>query len=64
MNKKDISEKKLKFESAYFLAKNEAPLSLFPKMLSHEEIHSVTFENALENRNSGTGFIQHIVKSL
>ena len=64
MNKKDLAETKLKFESAYLLAKNEAPLSLFPKSLSHEEIHGVTLENALKNRNCGIGFIQHIVKSL
>ena len=41
INKKDFRKTKNKFESAYFLAKNEAPLSLFLKLVSHEERHGV-----------------------
>ena len=64
MNKKDLAETKPKFESAYFLTKNEAPLSLFPKLLSHEQRHGVILGNAYRNRNSQTEFIQYIAKSL
>ena len=46
MNKKDVVQTKLKFESAYFLAKTEVPLGWFPKILSHEETHNVRLGNA------------------
>ena len=53
MNKKDVAETKLKFESAYFLAQNEAPLRLFPKPLSHKERPGIMLGNAYRNRTSG-----------
>ena len=46
MNDKDFELTKKKFESMYFLAKNEAPLSLFPKLVSHEERHDIVFGTA------------------
>ena len=36
------------FESANFLAKNKAPLSLFPKLISHKEWHGVIVGTALK----------------
>ena len=53
MNEKDFKQTKKKFESAYFLAKNEAPLSLFPKLTSYEERHGVIVGTSSRNRTSG-----------
>ena len=57
MNDKGFELTKKKFESMYFLAKNEAPLSLFPKLLSHKERHGVVFGPAYWSRTSGTVFL-------
>ena len=43
MNEKDFKQTKKKFKSAYFLAKNEAPLSLFPKLI--EPFHAKVPQN-------------------
>ena len=64
MNKKDFRKTKNKFESAYFLAKNEAPLSLFLKLVSHEERHGVIVGTAYRNRTLGTLFLEYITKNL
>ena len=60
MNEKDFKQTKKKFESAYFLAKNEAPLSLFPKLIGHKERHSVIVATAYLDRTSGTLFLEYI----
>ena len=59
-NKKDFKQTKKKFESSYFLTKNEAPLSLFPKLISHEERQGAAFCN----RTSGTLFLEYITRNL
>ena len=41
------------FESVNLLAKNEAPLSLFPKLISHKERHGIIVDTAHCNRTSG-----------
>ena len=58
MNDKDFELTKKKFESMYFLAKNKAPLSLFPKLLSHEERHGVVFGPAYRNRTFSSNLYQ------
>ena len=63
MNDKDFELTKKKFESMYFLAKNEAPLSLFSKFISHER-YGIVFGTAYRNRTSGTVFLEFIAKSL
>ena len=57
-NDKDFELTKKKFESMYFLAKNKAPLSLFPKLLSHEERHGVVFGPAYRNRTFSSNLYQ------
>ena len=48
----------------YFLAKNEAPLGLFSKLISHEERHGIIFGTTYQNRTLGTVFLEFITKSL
>ena len=64
MNKIDFKQTKKKFENAHFLAKYEAPLSLFQERINHKERHSVIVGTAYCNRNSRTLFLEHIAKSL
>ena len=64
MNNKDFELTKKKFESMHFLVKNEAPLSLFSKLISHEERYGIVFGTAYRNRTSGTVFLEFIAKSL
>ena len=59
-----MSLQRKKSKVCIFLAKNEAPLSLFPKFISHEERHGVVSGTAYRNRTSGTVFFESIAKSL
>ena len=52
------------FESVNLLAKNEAPLSLFPKLISHKERHGIIVDTAHCNRTSGTSFLEHMAENL
>ena len=63
INKTDLSEQK-KFESSYFLAKKEVPLSLFLKLISHQERHSVIVGTGYHNRTLGTLFLEIVAENL
>ena len=64
MNKKDFKQTKKKFGSAYFLAKNGVPSSLFLKLISNKERHCVFVGTAYCNRTSGTLFLEYIPENL
>ena len=64
MDNNDFELTKKKFESVYFLGKNEGPLSLFPKLLSQKERHGIVFGTTYQNRTLGTVFLEFIKKSL
>ena len=51
---------KLKFETAYFIAKEELPLLKYSQILKLEEKHGADIERAYRNRQSGTTFIDYI----
>ena len=64
VNKKDFDQTKKKFESVYFLVKNEISLSTHQNLLNHEENHGVMLGTAYRNRTSGTLMIDFIAESL
>ena len=64
MNKKDFDQTKKKFESVYFLVKNEISLSTHQNLLNREENHGVMLGTAYRNRTSGTLMIDFIAESL
>ena len=64
MNQKDFEFTKKKFETAYFVVKEELPLSKFPKILELEEKHGVLLGNAYRNSMSGALIIDYIADSL
>ena len=53
MNKRDIELTRTKMETAYFVAKEELPLTKYAKFLDHEERHGVNVGTAYRNRNTG-----------
>ena len=55
---------KLKFETAYFIAKEELPLLKYSQILKLEEKHGADIERAYRNRQSGTTFINYIGEEL
>ena len=64
MNKKDLELTKTKFETAYFIAKEELPLLKYPKLLQLEERHGVEIGLSYRNENTGGLFIDVISESL
>ena len=46
MNEKDVKLTRKKLEAAYFIAKEELPLTKFERILALEELHSVELGNA------------------
>lgn len=64
MNEKDFKQNKKKFESTYFLAKKETPLSLFLKHRRHKEKHDVIVSAAYRSRNLVTLFLEYTNKNL
>ena len=46
MNEKDVMLTRKKLETAYFIAKEELPLTKFERILALEELHSVELGNA------------------
>ena len=46
MQQKDLEQTKKKFETAYFIAKEELPISKFANVLELEERHGVVFRHA------------------
>lgn len=64
MNSKDFDLTKKKFEVAYFIAKEELSLSLYPKIIQLQEKHGVIFGQAYKNENTCGTFIDYIALSL
>ena len=64
MNKKDIELTRTKMETAYFVAKEELPLTKYETILDHEERHGVNIGTAYRNRNTGCSFMDTISESL
>ena len=64
MQSADFAKTKLKFETAYFIAKEEMPLLKYPQILKLEEKHGADIGRAYRNRQSGTNFINYIGEEL
>lgn len=64
MRASDLAETKVKFETAYYIAKDELPLSKYPGLLNLEERHGVTVGNAYRNIVSCSEFITSISDEL
>ena len=64
MNVKDFELTKKKFEVTYFVAKEELPLSLFPKLLSLEERHGVELGTTYCHCNYAGKIIDYISEKL
>lgn len=64
MQSADFAKTKTKFETAYFIAKEEMSLSKYPQILNLEEKHGVDIGTAYRNNNSCTSFINYIGKQL
>ena len=60
MQASDLAKTKIKFDVAYFIAKEELPLSKFPELLKLEEKHGVDVGTAYRNDMSCNIFIKHI----
>lgn len=64
MQASDHAKTKTKFEVAYFIAKEELPLSKYPQLLKLEEKHGVDIGTAYRNDMSCNVFITHIAEVL
>lgn len=64
MQASDHAKTKTKFEIAYFIAKEELPLSKYPQLLKLEEKHGVDIGTAYRNDMSCNVFISHIAEVL
>ena len=64
MQSADIAKTKSKFETAYFIAKEEMPLIKYPQILKLEEKHGVDIGTAYRNNKSCTTFIDYIGEEL
>ena len=64
INEKDIELTRKKFETAYFVTKEELNLTKYSQILDHEERHGVNIGTAYRNINAGGSFIDAISESL
>lgn len=64
MQSADFAKTKTKFETAYFIAKEEMPLLKYPQILKLEEKHGADIGTAYRNRQSCTNFINCIGEEL
>ena len=64
MQSADLAKTKLKFEVAYFIAKEELSLTKYPELLKLEEKHGVEIGSSYRNRISCANFIYHIGQEL
>ena len=64
MNEKDIMLKRKKLEAAYFIAKEELPLTKFERILALEELHNVEIGSAYHNNNMCGEFIDYNTDNL
>ena len=60
----DFAMTKTKFETAYFVAKEEMPLLKYPQILKLEEKHGVDIGTAYRNNKSCTTFVNSIGEEL
>ena len=64
MNEKDVMLTHKKFETAYFITKEELPLTKFEKILALEELHNLELGNVYRNNNMCREFIDYIANNL
>ena len=64
MNEKDVMLTRKKFETAYFIAKEELPPTKFKKIFVLEELHNFKLGNAYRNNNMCGEFIDYIADDL
>ena len=64
MNEKDAMLTRKKFETAYFIAKEQLPLTKFGRILALEELHNVQLGNAYRNNNVCGEFIDYTADDL
>ena len=64
MQSTDLARTKSKFEVAYFVAKEELPLSKYPQVLNLEEKHGVDLGKAYHSDKSCNMFIANIGEEL
>ena len=64
MNKKDITLTCKKFETAYFIAKEELPLTKLERILALAELHNVQLGNAYHNNNMCGEYIDYMTNDL
>ena len=64
MQSTDLARTKTKFKVAYFVAKEELPLSKYPQLLNLEEKHGVDLGKAYRSDKSCNMFIAHIGEEL
>ena len=64
MNEKDIILTRKKFDTAYFIAKEDLLLTKFVRILALEELHNVELGNAYRNNNMRGEFIDYIADDL
>ena len=64
MNEKDVMLTHKKFETAYFVAKEELRLTKFERILVLEELHNVELGNAYRKNNMCGEFIDYIADDL
>ena len=64
MNEKDVILTRKKFETAYFIAKEELPLTKFERILALEELHNVEIGSGYHNNNMCGKFIDYNTDNL
>ena len=64
MKKQEVARTKRKFETAYFLAKEEIPLVKYSRFVSFMERQSVDIGQAYRNENTGGEFVDYIDMSI
>lgn len=64
MQSNDLARTKTKFEVAYFVAKEEMPISKYPWLLKLEEKQGVDLRKAYHSEKSYNMFIAHIGEEL
>ena len=64
MNGKEVMLTRKKIETAYFIAKEELPLTKFERILALEDLHNGELGNAYRNNNMCGEFVDYIADDL
>ena len=64
MDRKNVETNKKKFETAYFVVKEELPITKYKKILLLEEKHGVVLDSAYRNDSSAGIIIKYIADSI